>query len=182
MRLIILSLISGTLSYLSVSLPHRFSTIYDVSDDMLFFLPGTLFGLFILLPLVQKGRCRLFRWAILMIFSVGAWFIAVSVGFQVLPLVQQAPVIACGLSGSLGALLVAAISRHLIPFKFSKLSILSALIFGFLGGCIIGLAVKQPRASLNGELFYFVGFLFWQSSVAGSLFRKQPGPPIHRRR
>ena len=180
MRLLTLSLISGTLSYLSVSLPHKLPTRYDLSDDMLFFLPGVLFGLFILLPLVQKGRYRAFRWIALMIFSIGAWFVALSVGFQMLPLVQQTPVIACGISGSLGVLLVAAASWYLIPTKFSSSAILSALVLGFLGGSIIGLALKQPRASLNGEILYLVGFLFWHSSVAASLFRKQIGPSIHR--
>ena len=67
-------------------------------------------------------------------------------------------------------LLLAAASRYLVPVKFKASSILTAVIVGFIGGCIIGMAVKQPRASLASESFYFIGFLFWHCSVAVSLF------------
>ncbi len=67
-------------------------------------------------------------------------------------------------------LLLAAASRFLVPVKFKASSILTAVIVGFIGGCIIGMAIKQPRASLASESFYFIGFLFWHCSVAVSLF------------
>ena len=37
---------------------------------------------------------------------------------------------------------------------------------------IIGMAVKQPRASWASEWFYFIGFLLWHCGVALSLFGK----------
>lgn len=170
MRLLILSFISGALSYLSVSLPHFLASRFDISDDMLFFLPGVLFGIFILVPLVKKTNYRALRWFGLLIFSVGAWYVAVSIGIQILPLVKQTPILSCGISGSIGVLLLATTSRYLVPVKFNVSSILTALLVGFLGGCIIGMAVKQPRASLASESLYFIGFLFWHCSVAASLF------------
>jgi hypothetical protein len=45
-----------------------------------------------------------------------------------------------------------------------------ALIVGFLGGSIIGLAFSLPRASLASEFLYFIGFLSWHCGVAVSLF------------
>jgi hypothetical protein len=56
-----------------------------------------------------------------------------------------------------------------------------ALLVGFLGGCVFGLAVRLPRASLAGEALYLAGFLFWQSSVALSLYRK-PKPSFVEKR
>ena len=105
-----------------------------------------------------------------MAFSVCAWYVAVSVGIQVLPTVQSAPILSCGISGSIGVLLLALASRILIPWRFDLASLLMALVVGFLGGCIFGLAVRVPRASLAGEALYLAGFLFWQPSVAISLF------------
>ena len=86
MRLLILSCISGVLSYLSVSLPHFLASWFDISDDALFLLPGVIFGILVLLPLVKKTNYRALRWFGLLIFSIGAWFVAVSIGIQVLPL------------------------------------------------------------------------------------------------
>ena len=170
MRLVILSFISGLLSYLSVSLPHFLGSRFDISDDMLFFLPGVLFALFILAPLVKKTNYRVLRWFGLLIFSLVAWYVAVTIGFQVLPLVKQTPVLSCGIGGSIGVLLLAAARRYLVPLKFKASTILTAVIVGFFGGCIIGMAIKQPRASLASEFFYLIGFLFWHSSVAMALF------------
>ena len=170
MRLLILSCISGVLSYLSVSLPHFLASWFDISDDALFLLPGMIFGILVLVPLVKKSNYRVLRWLALLIFSIGAWFMAVSIGIQVLPLVKQTPILSCGISGSIGVLLLAAASRYLVPFNFYVSSILIALIVGFLGGSIIGLAFSLPRASLASEFLYFIGFLSWHCGVAVSLF------------
>ena len=172
MRLLILSCISGVMSYLSVSLPHFLSLWFDISDDAFFLLPGVIFSTFVLAPLVKKSYYRALRWLGLLIFSIGAWFVAVSIGMQVLPLVKQTPILSCGISGSLGVLLLAAASRYLVPFNFHISSILIALFVGFLGGSIIGMALSQPRASLSSESLYFIGFLFWHGGVAVSLFGK----------
>ena len=170
MRLLILSCISGVLSYLSVSLPHFLAPWFDISDDALFILPGVIFGVLVLVPLVKKSNYVALRWFGLLVFSIGAWFVAVSIGIQFLPLVKQTSILSCGISGSIGVLLLAAASRYIIPFNFYISSILISLIVGFLGGSIIGLAFSQPRASLAGEFFYFIGFLFWHCGVAVSLF------------
>ena len=132
MRLLVLACISGTLSYLSISLPHFLAFKFSLSDDVLFFLPGVLFGLFILVPLVKTTNCRALRWLGLLIFSVGAWYAAVATGIQVLPLVKQAPIVSCGISGSIGVLLLAAGSRYLVPWKFQPSSIAAAALVGFL--------------------------------------------------
>ena len=129
-----------------------------------------LFGAFVLLPLVKNIKYSVLRRFGLLAFSVAAWYVAVSVGIQVLPLVKQAPVLSCGISGCVGVLLLATASRYLIPLKFDKSSIILALLAGFLEGCIIGMAVSLPRASLAGESLYFTGFLFWHSGVAMALF------------
>jgi hypothetical protein len=170
MRLLIMSCISGVLSYLSVSLPHFLAPLFDISDDALFLLPGVIFGILVLVPLVKKTHYRALRWLGLLIFSIGAWFVAVSIGIQVLPLVKQTPILSCGISGSIGVLILAAASRYLVPFNFYVSSILIALFVGFLGGSIIGMAFSQPRASLASESLYFIGFLFWHCGVAVSLF------------
>lgn len=170
MRLLILSFTSGMLSYLSVSLPHFLGSRFAVSDDMLFFLPGVLFALFVLLPLVNKTKYRVLRWFGLLAFSLAAWYMAVTIGIQMLPLVKQSPILSCAVGGSIGVLVLAAASRYLVPVKFKTASILTAITVGFIGGCLIGMAVKQPRASMASETFYFIGFLFWHCSVAVSLF------------
>ena len=172
MRLLILACVSGALSYLSVSLPHLLASHFALSDDVLFFLPGVLFGLFVLVPLVKDINYRALRRFGLLILSVGAWYAAVSTGIQVLPLVKQTPIASCGISGSVGVLLLALGSRYLVPWKFEPSSIFIAAFVGFLGGAIIGMALRQPRASLSSEFFYLLGFLFWHCSVAWSLFGK----------
>ncbi len=174
MRLLILACVSGMLSYLSVSLPHFLASRFALSDDVLFFLPGVLFAVFILVPLVKNSNYIALRRLGLLIFSLGAWYIAVSSGIQVLPLVKQTPILSVGISGSIGVLLLAAGSRYLVPWKFKASSILIAVLVGFLGGSIIGMAVRQPRASLASESLYFIGFLFWHCSVALSLFGRPP--------
>ncbi len=170
MRLFILSFISGLLSYLSVSLPHLLSTWFNLSDDAFFILPGLFFGVFILAPRVIDVNHRALRRVGLLIFSVGAWYAAVTVGFQVLPLVHQLAMVSCGISGSIGVLLLIAASHYLVPLNFSISSFLIALFVGFIGGGIIGLALVQPRASLASEFLYFVGFLSWHCGVAAALF------------
>ena len=176
MRLLILSCISGVLSYLSVSLPRFLAPHFDISDDILFFLPGVLFGAFILMPLVKATTYTGLRRIGLLGFSVLAWYTAASVGIQVLPLVHQASILSGGISGVIGVLFLAAASRYLIPFKFDGSSILLALLAGFLGGCVIGLAIRQPRTSVSGEACYFLGFLLWHCSVAMSLFGRLKAP------
>lgn len=175
-RLLILSAISGVLSYLSVSMPHFLASRFDVSDDFLFFLPGVLFAVFILMPLASNSRHVVLRWVGLLLFSVGAWYFAASIGIQVLPLVNQTPLLSCGISGSIGVLILALASRYLVPVRFGASSVAAACLAGFLGGCIIGMAVMQPRASLTGDSLYFIGFLFWHSSVALTLFGRLKRP------
>jgi hypothetical protein len=175
MRLFILSFISGLLSYLSVSLPHLLSTWFNLSDDAFFILPGLFFGVFVLAPRVKKkANYRALRCVGLLIFSIGAWYVAVTVGFQVLPLVHQLAMLSCGISGSIGVVLLIAASRYLVPLNFSISSILIALLLGFIGGGIIGMALVQPQTSVASEIFYFVGFLFWHCGVAAALFSGSP--------
>lgn len=173
MKLLLLSLCSGVLSYLSVSLPHLLSIRFSVSDDMLFVLPGVLFGLFILVPLVEIETHRAMRRIGLLLLSIVAWYVAVSIGIQLLPLLRQTPILSCGVSGVIGAFLLALISRYLVPLKVGLSSVLLAAGVGFLGGCIIGLAFKLPRASMASELFFFLGFLFWHCNVAFALFSRR---------
>jgi len=172
MHILYRSLISGFLSYLSISLPRLLPGRYAVSDDLLFLFPGLLFGIFILLPLARPAVHRGIRRAALIIASVAAWYVAVMVGIQVLPVAAQSAVLSCGISGAIGVALLAATSRYIVPAPIDLVSALNALLVGFLGGCLIGLAVAQPRASLVGEGLYLIGFLFWQTSVAFTLFRK----------
>ncbi|MDJ0783308.1 MAG: hypothetical protein QNJ22_15130 [Desulfosarcinaceae bacterium] len=178
MRLLLLSSTSGFLSYLSISLPHWLSPWFKVSDDSLFVLPGVLFGLFILVPLVESKEHRLLRRIGLLLFSIFAWYVAVSMGFQALPLIRQTPILSCGISGVIGVLLLALTSRYLVPVKLAQSSILIAALLGFLGGAIIGSAFKLPRASLASEVLYLLGFLFWHCSVAHALFAE--GRPFTR--
>jgi hypothetical protein len=168
-----LSLTSGFLSYLSVSLPRYLSLRYNISDDALFFLPGVFFGLFVLIPQVPKTTNRALRWLALMVFSIAAWTIAVSIGFQALALVNQTTVVSVGISGSAGVIILILASRYIIPVKFKYSSIVMALLAGFAGGCLIGMAINQPRASLAGETLYFIGFLFWHCSIAMTLFGRR---------
>ena len=172
MKMIMFSLISGTLSYLSVSLPHFLDHRLAISDDVLFLFPGLLFGVFILMPLVKPTPHRLIRRIGLVLLSVAAWYVAVSIGFQVLPWAKQSPVLSCGVSGSAGVLILAVASRTIAAVPIDFASLLTALGVAFLGGCLIGLAVAQPRASVVGESLYLFGFVFWQTGVAISLFRK----------
>jgi hypothetical protein len=179
--LLIRSFLSGALSYLSVLLPHFLGSHLPLSDDEVFFLPGMLFGLLILVPLARKDAYRIGRWMGLVAFSTGAWYVAVTVGFRVLPMVQPFAFLSCGVSGSMGALLLAASGRLLIPWRFDASSLAIGIFAGFLGGCIFGLALQMPRASLPGEALYLAGFLIWQSSVALSLFgRPQYGNETNR--
>ena len=145
---------------------------YAVSDDLLFLFPGLLFGVFILLPLARPSAHRGIRRVALIIGSVAAWYAAVSIGIQVLRVAAQSPVLSCGFSGCIGVAILAATSRYIIPVPIDPVSALNALLVAFLGGCVIGLAVAQPRASLVGEGLYLIGFVFWQTSVAFVLFRK----------
>lgn len=170
MRFFVLSCISGLLSYLSVALPHFLTEWVDLPDDAFFLLPGLFFGLFVLIPRVKNTNYRALRYAGLLVFSIGAWYAAVAVGFQVLPLVDQLALLSCGISGCIGVLLLAATSRYLIPLHLNTSSFLIALFVGFIGGSVIGMALMQPRASLAGEALYFVGFLSWHCGVATSLF------------
>ena len=173
-RLFVLSCISGLLSYLSVALPHFLSTWFNLSDDAFFILPGLFFGLLILAPRVKKTNHRALRCAGVVVFSIGAWYVAVTVGFQVLPLVHQTTMLSCGISGVIGVLLLIAASRYLVPLHFKASSFLIALLVGFIGGGIIGMALGQPRTSLAGESFYFIGFLFWHCGVAMAFFGRTP--------
>ena len=170
MKLFILSFISGLLSYFAVSLPRFFYSQFGLSDDALFFLPGILFGLFILIPLIETPHLRVLRSFALLILSVAAWYVAVSIGIQVLPIFRQTAILSIGISGSIGVLCLAIASKYLVPIKLKLASLIIALLVGFLGGCVLGLAVVQPRASLGGELLYLVGFIFWHCGVAFSLF------------
>lgn len=172
MQILYRSLISGFLSYLSISLPRFLARRYAVSDDVLFLFPGLLFGIFILLPLARPAAHRGIRRVVLMICSVLAWYLAFSIGIQVLPLAAQSPVLSCGMSGCIGAAILAATGWYVGQVHIDAKAALTALIVGFFGGCLIGIAVSQPRGSLAGEGLYLIGFVFWQTSVAFALFRK----------
>jgi hypothetical protein len=173
-RLFVLSVTSGLLSYLSVALPHFLSAWVNLSDDAFFMLPGLFFGLLILAPRVNNTIHRALRCVGVVVFSVGAWYVAVTVGFQVLPLVHQLAMLSCGISGGIGVLLLIAASRYLVPLNVNRSSFLIALLVGLIGGGIIGLALAQPRTSLAGEFLYLVGFLFWHCGVAAALFGRTP--------
>ncbi len=171
MPLLYRSLISGFLSYLSVSLPRVLPDRFAISDDVLFLFPGLLFGVFILLPLKMYTPPSGIRRVFVLICSVTAWYIAVAIGMQALPLAAQSPILACGLSGSVGVAILTVAGRLIVPVRIEPRSVLIALLVGFLGGGLIGLAVAQPRASLSSEGLYLLGFVFWQTSVAHALFR-----------
>ena len=119
---------------------------------------------------LKDGNHRALRCVGLLIFSIGAWYVAVTVGFQVLPLVHQLTILSCGISGSIGVLLLTAASRYLVPLHLNASSFLTALLVGFIGGGVIGMALVQPRTSVASEFLYFVGFLFWHCGVASALF------------
>ena len=85
---------------------------------------------------------------------------------------EQSAIIACGISGCLGVLLLAAGSRCLIPWNFRFANVLGAALVGFIGGAVIGTAVGEPRGSLTGESFHLIGFLFYHFEVALPLFGK----------
>jgi len=89
---------------------------------------------------------------------------------QLLPFLKKTAIISIGISGSIGVLCLAIASKFLIPMRLKLSSLIIALLVGFLGGCILGLAIVQPRASLGGELLYLIGFIFWHCGVAFSLF------------
>jgi hypothetical protein len=169
-RLFILSCISGLLSYLSVSLPHLLSNWMTVSDDAFFVFPGLFFGLFILAPRVKKGNHRTLRRAGVLIFSVGAWLVAVAIGLQVLPWVHRLAMLSCGISGIIGVLLLMAASRYLVPLHLDIATIVTVIVVGFIGGIIIGMALVQPRTSVASEFLYFFGFLMWHCGVGAALF------------
>jgi hypothetical protein len=171
-RLLILSCISGLLSYLSISLPHLLSTWFTISDDAFFMLPGLFFGMFILAPRVKKGNHRTWRRLSLLILSVGAWYVAAMIGLQVLPLVHPLAMLSCGISGIIGVLLLMAASRYLVPLHLDIASILFVIFVGFSGGVIIGMALVQPRTSVASEFLYFIGFLLWHCGVGLALFGK----------
>ena len=170
MRVLILSCISGLLSYLSVSIPHLLSTWFAISEDAFFIFPGLFFGVFILAPRVKSGNHRALRCAGLLILSVGAWYVAVIIGFQVLPLVHRLALLSCGISGIVGVLLLMVASRYLVPLHLNISSILAVIFVGFIGGVIIGMALMHPKASLASEFFYFLGFLLWHCGVGVALF------------
>jgi hypothetical protein len=170
MKLFILSFISGLLSYFSVSLPRFFDSQFGLSDDALFYLPGILFAVFILIPLIKTPHLRILRSVTLLALSIAAWYVAASIGIQVLPFFKKTAFLSIGISGSIGVLCLAIASKYLIPIRVKSSSLIIALWVGFLGGCILGLAIVQPRASLGGELLYLVGFIFWHCGVAFSLF------------
>jgi hypothetical protein len=172
MHILYRALISGFLSYLSVSLPRFLARRYAVSDDLLFLFPGLLFGIFILLPLARPAAHRGMRRAALVICSVLAWYVAFSTGIQVLPLTGQSPVLSCGMSGGIGVAILAVTSRYVGLVHIDTASAVTAFVVGFFGGCLIGLAIAHPRGSPAGEGLYLIGFVFWQTSVAVALFRK----------
>jgi hypothetical protein len=180
MALIFSACLSGVLAYLSVSLPHLLSDRFDLSDDALFLLPGVIFGAVVLVPRVKGSGGRIFRWLGIMLISILSWLTAVSVGFQVLPLANQASVLACAVSGGIGALILAMGSRHLIPTAAGLKSFLAAVIAGVCGGGIIGSALAQPRASVLAESLYLAGFIFWHCGVAVSIFHGGAARPKER--
>jgi hypothetical protein len=176
MPLVYRSIISGILSYGAIALPRLLAGRYAVSDDVFFLFPGLLFAVFILLPLPGYAAHGVIRRTCLLICSVAAWYVAVSIGIQFLPMARQSTVWTCGVSGGVGVSILAMASRTLIPIHIGGRSFLTALGVAFFGGCLIGLAVIQPRTSLAGEGLYLIGFVFWQTGVAMSLFRKAAAP------
>ena len=61
----------------------------------------------------------------------------------------------------------------IVKYQTLIIGILSPVLAGFLGGCVFGMAIIQPRASVASEGLYLIGFLFWQISVAMSIFGGQ---------
>ncbi len=160
-----LSLCSGLLSA-QLCLPYSRKAL----------LPGLFFGILVLCPLVPFCALWPVRIAALVGLSVLAYWTMTWLAITAVLLLH--PVSGIAIAGMLGAAIVLCFARYLTPLSFTRDWIVMALMFGLLGGGVIGYEItallSAPLGSeetLADRITLTVGFVVWQVGVGVALSR-----------
>jgi hypothetical protein len=161
------AVISGVLSYAGTWLLDLIPGGANVFRDSGVYLPGVMFGLFVLSPLAATKP----RAAAATVLSTLAYFVSVKWAMHLSVDLHMQEMLACGLAGLLGAVLVIAVARAGLPRAVPGPRMARALGLGFATGLIFGV---KGTLSLPGSMeaaLMLLGFVAWQTAVALSLFR-----------
>ena len=185
-------LVSGVLSYVAVvPLARALDGPAPVVAELISYSPGVIFALFVLAPMARRHRAPRRRALLLVALSVVAYYLAANTAAWLSD--GSAYTMACGISGGLGAMLVAGAIRGALGCGPRAHELVGAMLFGVFGGVLFGCALEFPRPDAR---FLLAGYVFWHSGVAvafapiasrvrvrrrlerGALFHA--GPPRHR--
>lgn len=165
------AVLSGILSYVAVSpAPVLFSDMPMFVDELLFYSPGFLFGALVLVPAVWNEPRRRLRAPLLVLASTLAYFAATHVALTISD--QSSLIVACGIAGMLGAVLVALATHAVTGRHLAGPELTRATVLGACGGTLIGCGMHFEQMT---GLFLFAGFVIWHWGVSVGLFA--PGEP-----
>ncbi len=165
------AVLSGILSYLAVSpVPVLLPELPMLVDELLFYSPGALFGLFVLVPVAWNEPRRLVRAPLLVLASTLAYFAATQVALTISD--ESSLIAACAIAGMLGAVLVAFATHAITGRRFSSPELTRTMVLGASGGMLIGCGMHFEEMA---GLFLFGGFVAWHWGVSVGLFA--PGEP-----
>jgi len=166
-RLLVLSFVSALLSHFAI----RFQSVAwpQPLGLILFYSPGLLFGVLVLVPMGGEGSGVWWRRIRLVISSVLIWHIALRVAINSWPYTKLG-ILSCSSAGVLGALMICVACRYIIPQRFSLVQIVMASIAGVVGGAATGSVFEVWAVSRIGAVGSVGGFIIWQMGVAFALF------------
>jgi len=149
MQLIILGIASGSLSYFSL----------EIHESTLFFLPGLLFGIAVIIWFVYRFRRKPFGIFIIPVISTGAYYAAV---YTVLLEIGDIDIKPDGVIFVLAGVVGSGILLSGVHFLLQRLSV-SALIKLILLGGLLGLSIYIHPSS--GSITLLPLYLCWQTGM-----------------
>jgi hypothetical protein len=165
-RLALSTLASGALSYLGTWLLDLLPGGTAVFRNSGVYLPGVLFGAMVMAPRAPSAPRRAGAVAL----STLIYYAAVKLAMHLAVSVRIQEMLACGLSGLLGAIAVAAAARLVLRWKVPPARLAEAALAGACTGVIFGLKGTFALPGSWEAATLVIGFVSWQTGVGLALF------------
>ena len=176
-RLIVVSAISalsGLASGLAVALGLRSTA--DLWGYLVLYLPGALFALLVLLPLLKGVDMQVARGLIIMLVSMATHYAAVRASVAVVE--KPLFLLFIAFVGGVAAAIVSFCSAFLLRIRVRALPTLMAVLSGGLAGLAIGTPFTAHAAFSDTMEIVLItsGYVIWQIGVAISLACEKDSP------
>ncbi len=172
-RLLVATTLSGVFSYAGTLILDKIPGGVALFRNSGVYLAGVLFGVLVLAPRASGGGRRILKQALLVVLSTVIYYAAVKLAMYQAVTLHMREMIACGMSGALGALAVGAAARAVLSTDVPSRRFAEAAAIGAATGTLFGVNGTFRIPDAVQALILVLGFTAWQTGVALALFRSK---------